>query len=65
MKQHTMEVHHEVYDEDPDWRELMVDDEKNKYFHAQQVSFFLTNSDDKSKFSNKDFWLKKWQKWEK
>ena len=42
MKQHTMEVHHEVYDEDPDWRELMVDDEKNKYFHAQQVSFLLT-----------------------
>ena len=42
MKQHTMEVHHEVYDEDPDWRELMVDDEKNKYFHAQQVRFLLT-----------------------
>ena len=37
MKQHTMEVHHEVYDEDPDWRELMVEDEKNKYFHQQQV----------------------------
>ena len=35
MKQHIMELHHVVYDEDPDWLELMVEDEKNKYYQSQ------------------------------
>ena len=37
MKQHIMEVHHVVYQDDPDWRELMTEDEKNKYYNQVGV----------------------------
>lgn len=30
MKAHFMEVHHEVYRSDPEWIELVVDDEHKK-----------------------------------
>ena len=30
LKAHLMEVHHEVYQEDPDWVELLVDEEHKK-----------------------------------
>merc|ERR1712110_1116050 len=36
MKQHIMEIHHEVFDEDQDWLELMVEDEKNKYYQGMK-----------------------------
>lgn len=59
MKQHIMELHHVVYDEDPDWLELMVEDEKNKYYqsqvtpHKKKVKRYILHNYSKKKYINK------------
>ena len=34
-----MEVHHEVYQEDPDWVELLVDEEHKKQLKVVSISY--------------------------
>ena len=40
MKAHLMETHHEVYQDDHEWLDLLVDDDQNKLHFQVRFKFF-------------------------
>ena len=45
MKAHLMEVHHEVFQGDPDWLDLLVDDENKKNLKMVNRSFRISDNE--------------------
>ena len=43
MKVHLMETHHEVYQDDHEWLDLLVDDDQNKLHFQVRLKNFRKN----------------------
>ena len=41
MKVHLMETHHEVYQDDHEWLDLLVDDDQNKLHFQVNIGYLV------------------------